>query len=247
MDVALGIDIGGTGMKAAPVDVATGRLLGERFRIPTPQPSTPEAMATVVRDLDRHFTDITGGTGPVGVAFPAVVRGGVVHSAANIDTSWMGADAASAFSEAVGRPVVVVNDADAAGIAEMSFGAGRGRSGLVITLTLGTGIGSGMFMDGTLVPNTEFGHLEFRGDSVERYAAASAMEREDLAWEDWADRVGEFLEMVDRLFSPDMVILGGGVSREPERWFHRIDTRFETVIASMANHAGVVGAAMAAV
>ena len=247
MDVALGIDIGGTGMKAAPVDVATGRLLGERFRIPTPQPSTPEAMATVVRDLDRHFTDITGGIGPVGVAFPAVVRGGVVHSAANIDTSWMGADAASAFSEAVGRPVVVVNDADAAGIAEMSFGAGRGRSGLVITLTLGTGIGSGMFMDGTLVPNTEFGHLEFRGDSVERYAAASAMDREDLAWEDWADRVGEFLEMVDRLFSPDMVILGGGVSREPERWFHRIDTRFETVIASMANHAGVVGAAMAAV
>ncbi len=247
MDVALGIDIGGTGMKAAPVDVATGRLLGERFRIPTPQPSTPEAMATVVRDLDRHFTDITGGSGPVGVAFPAVVRGGVVHSAANIDTSWMGADAASAFSEAVGRPVVVVNDADAAGIAEMSFGAGRGRSGLVITLTLGTGIGSGMFMDGTLVPNTEFGHLEFRGESVERYAAASAMEREDLAWEDWADRVGEFLEMVDRLFSPDMVILGGGVSREPERWFHRIDTRFETVIASMANHAGVVGAAMAAV
>ena len=247
MDVALGIDIGGTGMKAAPVDVATGRLLGERFRIPTPQPSTPEAMATVVRDLDRHFADITGGSGPVGVAFPAVVRGGVVHSAANIDASWMGADAASAFSEAVGRPVVVVNDADAAGIAEMSFGAGRGRSGLVITLTLGTGIGSGMFMDGTLVPNSEFGHLEFRGDSVERYAAASAMEREDLAWEDWADRVGEFLEMVDRLFSPDMVILGGGVSREPERWFHRIDTRFETVIASMANHAGVVGAAMAAV
>ena len=247
MDVALGIDIGGTGMKAAPVDVATGRLLGERFRIPTPQPSTPEAMATVVRDLDRHFADITGGSGPVGVAFPAVVRGGVVHSAANIDASWMGADAASAFSEAVGRPVVVVNDADAAGIAEMSFGAGRGRSGLVITLTLGTGIGSGMFMDGTLVPNTEFGHLEFRGESVERYAAASAMEREELAWEDWADRVGEFLEMVDRLFSPDMVILGGGVSREPERWFHRIDTRFETVIASMANHAGVVGAAMAAV
>jgi polyphosphate glucokinase len=247
VDVALGIDIGGTGMKAAPVDVATGRLLGERFRIPTPHPSTPEAMATVVRDLDRHFTDITGGGGPVGVAFPAVVRGGVVHSAANIDASWMGADAASAFSEAVGRSVVVVNDADAAGIAEMSFGAGRGRSGLVITLTLGTGIGSGMFMDGTLLPNTEFGHLEFRGESVERYAAASAMEREDLAWEDWADRVGEFLEMVGRLFSPDMVILGGGVSREPERWFHRIDTRFETVIASMANHAGVVGAAMAAV
>jgi polyphosphate glucokinase len=247
VDVALGIDIGGTGMKAAPVDVATGRLLGERFRIPTPHPSTPEAMATVVRDLDRHFTDITGGGGPVGVAFPAVVRGGVVHSAANIDASWMGADAASTFSEAVGRSVVVVNDADAAGIAEMSFGAGRGRSGLVITLTLGTGIGSGMFMDGTLVPNTEFGHLEFRGDSVERYAAASAMEREELDWEDWADRVGEFLEMVDRLFSPDMVILGGGVSREPERWFHRIDTRFETVIASMANHAGVVGAAMAAV
>lgn len=247
MDVALGIDIGGTGMKAAPVDVATGRLLGDRFRIPTPQPSTPEAMAAVVRDLDRHFTDITGGSGPVGVAFPAVVRAGVVHSAANIDSSWMGADAASAFSEAVGRPVVVVNDADAAGIAEMSFGAGRGRSGLVITLTLGTGIGSGMFMDGVLVPNTEFGHLEFRGESVERYAAASAMEREELSWEDWADRVGEFLDMVDRLFSPDMVILGGGVSREPERWFHRIDTRFETVIAAMANHAGVVGAAMAAV
>ena len=247
MDVALGIDIGGTGMKAAPVEVSTGRLIADRFRIPTPTPSTPEAMAEVVRELDLHFADITGGTGPVGVAFPAVVRSGVVHSAANIDPSWVGVDAASAFSAALGRPVVVVNDADAAGVAEMSFGAGRDRDGLVITLTLGTGIGSGMFMDGVLVPNTEFGHLEFRGESVERYAAASARSREDLSWRDWADRVGEFLEMVDRLFSPDLVILGGGVSRKPEKWFHRIDTRFETVIATMANHAGVVGAAMAAV
>lgn len=247
MDVALGIDIGGTGMKAAPVEVSTGRLIADRFRIPTPTPSTPEAMAEVVRELDLHFADITGGTGPVGVAFPAVVRSGVVHSAANIDPSWVGVDAASAFSAALGRPVVVVNDADAAGLAEMSFGAGRGRDGLVVTLTLGTGIGSGMFMDGALVPNTEFGHLEFRGESVERYAAASARSREDLSWRDWADRVGEFLEMVDRLFSPDLVILGGGVSRKPEKWFHRIDTRHETVIATMANHAGVVGAAMAAV
>ena len=247
MDVALGIDIGGTGMKAAPVEVSTGRLIADRFRIPTPPPSTPEAMAEVVRELDLHFADITGGTGPVGVAFPAVVRSGVVHSAANIDPSWVGVDAANAFSAALGRPVVVVNDADAAGLAEMSFGAGRGRDGLVVTLTLGTGIGSGMFMDGALVPNTEFGHLEFRGESVERYAAASARSREDLSWRDWADRVGEFLEMVDRLFSPDLVILGGGVSRKPEKWFHRIDTRHETVIATMANHAGVVGAAMAAV
>lgn len=247
MDVALGIDIGGTGMKAAPVEVSTGRLIADRFRIPTPTPSTPEAMVEVVRELDLHFADITGGTGPVGVAFPAVVRSGVVHSAANIDPSWVGVDAASAFSAALGRPVVVVNDADAAGLAEMSFGAGRGRDGLVVTLTLGTGIGSGMFMDGALVPNTEFGHLEFRGESVERYAAASARSREDLSWRDWADRVGEFLEMVDRLFSPDLVILGGGVSRKPEKWFHRIDTRHETVIATMANHAGVVGAAMAAV
>jgi polyphosphate glucokinase len=247
VDVALGIDIGGTGMKAAPVEVSTGRLIADRFRIPTPTPSTPEAMAEVVRELDLHFADITGGTGPVGVAFPAVVRSGVVHSAANIDPSWVGVDAASAFSAALGRPVVVVNDADAAGLAEMSFGAGRGRDGLVVTLTLGTGIGSGMFMDGALVPNTEFGHLEFRGESVERYAAASARSREDLSWRDWADRVGEFLEMVDRLFSPDLVILGGGVSRKPEKWFHRIDTRFETVIATMANQAGVVGAAMAAV
>jgi len=247
VDVALGIDIGGTGMKAAPVEVASGRLLADRFRIPTPQPSTPEAMAEVVRELDLHFADVTGGIGPVGVAFPAVVRSGIVHSAANIDPSWVETDAAAAFSSAIGRPVVVVNDADAAGLAEMAFGAGRDRDGLVITLTLGTGIGSGMFMDGVLVPNTEFGHLEFRGDSVERYAAASAMTREGLSWEDWADRVDEFLAMVDRLFSPDLVILGGGVSREPEKWMHRIDTRFETVIASMANHAGVVGAAMAAV
>lgn len=234
-------------MKAAPVEVASGRLLADRFRIPTPQPSTPEAMAEVVRELDLHFADVTGGIGPVGVAFPAVVRSGIVHSAANIDPSWVETDAAAAFSSAIGRPVVVVNDADAAGLAEMAFGAGRDRDGLVITLTLGTGIGSGMFMDGVLVPNTEFGHLEFRGDSVERYAAASAMTREGLSWEDWADRVDEFLAMVDRLFSPDLVILGGGVSREPEKWMHRIDTRFETVIASMANHAGVVGAAMAAV
>jgi polyphosphate glucokinase len=241
--IALGIDIGGTGMKAAPVRVVDGELVAERHRIPTPQPATPSAVAAVVGELVAHF----GWSGPVGVALPSVVRHGVVRSAANIDPSWIDTDAAGLFAEVLGRPVTVLNDADAAGLAEMAHGAGSGQRGVVVMLTFGTGIGSALFIDGHLVPNTELGHLEFRGDSIERWAAASARERDGLGWEEWADRVNDVLDVVGRLLSPDLIILGGGVSRTPERWVPHLVADCELAVAHSANSAGIVGAAMAAV
>ena len=183
--IGFGIDIGGSGMKAAPVDLSTGELRDERYRIDTPQPATPEAMALVVKELVDHFS----WTGPIGAAMPTVVRHGVVYSAANIDESWIGTDADALFTAATGCDVAVINDADAAGVAEMTFGAGRGRNGVVIVLTFGTGIGSGLFVDGHLVPNTELGHIEIDGLDAEARAAASARKRDDLSWEQWAARV----------------------------------------------------------
>lgn len=240
--IALGIDIGGTGMKAAPVRLDDGSLVADRHRIPTPQPATPAAVAGVVGELVSHFE----WTGDVGVALPSVVLHGVVRSAANIDPTWIDTDAARLLGGVLGRPVTVLNDADAAGIAEMAHGAGRGRDGVVIMLTFGTGIGSALFIDGRLVPNTELGHLEFRGDSIERWAAASARERDDLSWAAWAARVNDVLAAVERLFSPDLIILGGGVSRKPEKWVPHLVAGCELVVANSANSAGIVGAAMAA-
>lgn len=238
--IGFGIDIGGTGMKAAPVDLDTGELVADRFRIATPTPSDPDAMAEVVGRLVGHF----GWTGPVGVAFPAIVRHGVVHSAANISERWVGIDADAAFSEATGCEVTVLNDADAAGTAEMRFGAGRGRDGVVIVLTFGTGIGSGFFVDGRLAPNSELGHLEVDGYDAELRAAASARHRDDLSWKAWAKRVQRYLEHVVFLFSPDLLILGGGVSRNPDRWVPLLDVETELVVAEFANNAGIVGAAL---
>ena len=237
-----GIDIGGSGMKAAIVDLESGALIADRYRINTPQPATPEAMATVVTELVDHFE----WQGPVGIALPSVVRHGVVHSAANIDASWIDVDAAALFGSVLGAPPHVLNDADAAGLAEMSFGAGRGRNGVVLVLTFGTGIGSGLFIDGRLVPNTELGHLEYHGDSIEKWAAASAKQREKLSWRKWAERVNVYLEIVDKLFSPDLVIMGGGASKSSEKWLPRIESRCEIAIAEFANSAGIIGAAMAA-
>lgn len=240
---AFGIDIGGTGIKGAIVNLDSGQLESERHRIPTPKPATPQAVAEVVGQLVDHFA----WSGPIGIALPSVVRHGVVHSAANIDPSWIETDAHALFKPVVGDHVTVLNDADAAGVAEMAHGAGRGVTGVVITLTFGTGIGSALFVDGRLVPNTELGHLEFQGDSVERWAAASARERDGLSWSDWAERVNTFLGIVDGLFSPDLVILGGGASKKPDRWVPLLKQRHELAVAELANSAGIVGAAMAAV
>ncbi len=240
MEQAFGIDIGGSGMKAAPVDLVKGELAEERFRIPTPQPATSEAMADIVAQLVGHF----GWKGPVGVTFPGVVRHGVIHSAANVDKSWIGVDADALFTEASGSDVHVVNDADAAGLAEVRYGAGRGRKGVVIVLTFGTGIGSGLFSDGVLVPNTELGHLEIDGHDAETRAAASAREREDLSWTDWATRVQRYLQTVVALFSPDLIIVGGGASKRSEKWLPHIDVATEVVPAALHNEAGIVGAAL---
>jgi polyphosphate glucokinase len=228
-------------MKAAPVDLAdAGNLLADRYRISTPTPATPDAVAEVVVELVRHFD----WAGPVGIALPSVVRSGVVHSAANIDDSWIDVDAKALFSSVLGHEVVVMNDADAAGVAEMSFGAGVGRDGVVMALTFGTGIGSALFVDGHLVPNTELGHLEFRGESFERWAAASAKKREELSWKKWAARVSTYVQTIDALFSPDVLIVGGGASKSADKWVPFIEARPEIVVAEFANSAGIVGAAM---
>lgn len=237
-----GIDIGGTGMKAAPVDLSDGSLAADRFRIDTPKPATPKALAKVVKKLVAHHD----WSGPVGVCMPSVVTNGVVRSAANIDKSWIDIDADELFTEAVGEPVAVLNDADAAGVAEMTWGSGRDRAGVVICLTFGTGIGSGLFVDGRLVPNTELGHLELDGPDVEKRAAASARDREKLSWEEWGDRVDRYLKHVVMLFSPELIILGGGASKKPEKWVHRLDPGCDLAIAQMANNAGIAGAALLA-
>jgi polyphosphate glucokinase len=237
-----GIDIGGSGMKAAIVDLETGELCSERYRVDTPQPASPDTMGEVLCELIRHHE----WTGSIGCAFPAIVRNGVVGSAANIDKSWIDVDADALFAEVSGADVHVINDADAAGVAEMKFGAGRDRSGVVIVLTFGTGIGSGLFNDGVLVPNTELGHLELDGFDAESRAAASARKREGLSWDEWAGRVEHYLRQVEALFSPSLFVVGGGASKRPGRWLPKIDIKTEIVPAEMANNAGIVGAALVA-
>lgn len=240
MNRGFGIDIGGSGMKAAVVDLDTGDLLSERIRIPTPKPATPDAMAEVARALVAAH----GWSGPIGVGFPGIVRHGVVHSAANIDDSWLGVDADAVFTEACGLDVSMVNDADAAGLAEMRWGAGRGVDGVVLVLTFGTGIGSGLFVDGTLVPNTELGHLELDGRDAETHAAASVRERDGISWSAWAPRVERYLRHVEMLFSPDLIIVGGGASKRADKWLPLIDILTPIEPAAMANNAGIAGAAL---
>jgi polyphosphate glucokinase len=240
--VAFGIDIGGSGMKAAPVDLSRGELTADRLKILTPQPAAPEPMADVVRQLVEHFA----WEGSVGVAFPGIIRHGVTYSAANLDKEWVGLDVDALFTKASGRPVHVINDADAAGLAEMRYGAGRGRDGVVLMVTFGTGIGSGLFLDGRLVPNTELGHVEIDGKDAEVKAAASVKEREDLSWEKWAGRVERYLRHVVFLISPDLIIVGGGASRKAEKWLPLIDVGVEIVPATLTNEAGIVGAALVA-
>jgi len=240
-DLPFGIDFGGTGIKGAPVNLEKGEFAQERERIKTPSPSTPEAVAKVFAELLAHFP---GSVGPVGVTVPGVVRHGVVHSAANIDESWIGTDADRLFTEATGRDVHVVNDADAAGLAEVRYGAAKGRTGLVIMTTLGTGIGSAFLYDGVLVPNSELGHLEIDGHDAESRAANSAREREDLSWHHWAKRLTKYYQTLEMLFSPDLFVVGGGISKQADEFLPLIEVETEIVPATLLNKAGVVGAAL---
>jgi polyphosphate glucokinase len=241
-NIVMGVDIGGTGIKGAPVDIDKGELAGERFRILTPHPATPKAVADVVGEVVEHFT----WNGPVGATFPAVVKDGVTLSAANVDKEWIGANADELFTQRLNMPVTVLNDADAAGLAEMRFGAGRGRTGVVIMVTLGTGIGCGMFLNGKLVPNTELGHIEIDGKDAETMAADSVRERKELSWKKYAGRVELYLRKLDALLWPDLIIIGGGASKKAEKFLPLIDVRPEVVPATLQNEAGIVGAALAA-
>ncbi|NUQ95245.1 MAG: ROK family protein [Streptomyces sp.] len=238
-----GVDIGGSGIKGAPVDLDKGDLAEERCKVLTPHPATPDGVADGVKQVVEHF----GWTGPVGLTFPGVVTGGsTIRTAANVDKSWVDTDASALFGSRLGGlPVTVVNDADAAGVAEMHFGAGRDRRGTVILLTFGTGIGSALFVDGTLVPNTELGHLELHGHDAEKRASSKAKEDGELTWEHWAHRVQKYLAHVEMLFSPELIVIGGGVSRKSQKFLPFIDgIKAEIVPAQLQNNAGIVGAAM---
>lgn len=244
MRVVLGVDIGGSGVKGAPVDLSSGELQGKRHRIKTPQPSTPQAVAEVVAEI-AAFHDWRG---PVGVAIPGVVTRGVVRTAANIDDGWIDLDADELLGARLATDVMVLNDADAAGLAEVAFGAGRGVEGVVVLLTFGTGIGSAVVHNGTLLPNTEFGHLEFHGMPAEHYAASRLAGEEGgtLTRDEWVDRVNEYLAYVERLFCPDRFIIGGGISKAFEEYGDRLVARATIVPAELRNNAGIVGAALAA-
>ena len=239
----LGIDIGGSGIKAAPVDVTTGTLTAARQKLNTPHPSEPDAVADVVRQLARAFE----WTGLVGITFPGVITDGIARTAANVDRSWIDTDARKLFGGATGLPVTVLNDADAAGIAEMRFGAGVGERGTVLMLTLGTGIGSALFTEGVLVPNTEFGHVEIRGREAEKRASEFVREEQELSWGKWAGRVDEYMQHMEALLSPDLIIIGGGISRKSDKFLPLLTgLRARVVPAAMLNDAGIVGAAMSA-
>jgi len=244
MSVILGIDIGGSGIKGAPVDTQTGKLVAERSRIPTPEGARPDDVKGVVAELVRQF----GHEGPVGVTFPGIVQRGQTLSAANVDQGWIGLDADALFTEATGREVHLINDADAAGIAEARFGAGAGVPGVVLVLTFGTGIGSAIIHDGVLLPNTELGHLWLKGDKhAETWASDRARERDDLNWKSWGKRVSTYLAHLELLFSPDLFVIGGGVSKRAEKWQpHLKAERARIVPATLQNEAGIVGAALMA-
>jgi polyphosphate glucokinase len=235
----VGVDIGGTGIKGAPVDMTVGRFAADRVRLRTPSPATPAEVASVVADVVERI----GVDGSVGITLPAVIRDGVVETAANIDETWIGTDAVELFGKAMGRGVAVLNDADAAGVAEMRYGAGRGRDGVVAVITLGTGIGSAIFVDGVLVPNTELGHLPLHGDA-EKWAADSAREREQLSWQEYAHRLQVYLDLLQRLIWPQLIIIGGGVSKKSDKFLPRLELRTEVVPAELHNNAGIVGAAL---
>ena len=239
---ALGVDIGGSGIKGAIVDTSKGEFVSERLRIATPQPAKPEPMAEVVGKIVKHFN----WQGSIGCTFPAVVQHGVARTAANIDNDWIGTDAQALMEKHTGNQVLVLNDADAAGIAEMKFGAGKNNDGLVVILTLGTGVGSAIFVNGVLVPNTEFGHLAIRGKSAELRTSDRARQLKGYTWKKWGKRLSEHFQYIEFLITPDLFIIGGGVSKKFENFLPHINCETEIVPAQLRNRAGIVGAALAA-
>jgi len=241
----LGIDIGGSGIKGAPVDLARGQFAMDRLRCETPKISTPDAVADVVAQIADHFADATGDS-PIGITLPAVVTNGVVRTAANIDPAWIGTDVRRLLSDRLGRPVTVVNDADAAGVGELHFGAARNADGLVLMCTLGTGIGSALIYDGVLVPNSELGHLEIDGRDAEQRAASSVKDDKNLSWQEWADRLQRYFSHVENLLWPDLIVIGGGVSRKAEKFLPLLHLRAPIVAAQLQNSAGIIGAALLA-
>ena len=242
----LGIDIGGSGIKGAPVDLKKGVLAEPRLKILTPRPATPDAVAEVVDQIVDHFAKQTGDS-PIGVTVPAVVIRGTVLSAANIDPTWIDTDAEALIKEHTGRSVTVVNDADAAGIAELHYGAAKGVTGLVILTTLGTGIGTALIHDGVLIPNSELGHLEIDGFDAEDRAASSVKDNEDLSWDEYVERLQRYYDVIEKLFSPDLIVVGGGISRDSEKFLPKLRLRCPIVPAQLRNQAGIIGAARRAV
>jgi polyphosphate glucokinase len=238
----LGIDVGGSGIKGAPVDLVSGQFARDRMRIETPTKSTPEAVADVVAQIAEGFDDATGDS-PIGVTVPAVVVGGVVRTAANIDPSWIGTDAAKLLSDKLGRPVTVVNDADAAGVGELHYGAAKDHPGLVLMTTLGTGIGTALLNRGVLIPNSELGHIEIDGRDAEKRAASAARDAEKLSWERWAERLQRYYGQLENLLWPDLIVVGGGVSKKADKFLPLLHLRAPIVPAQLANAAGVIGAA----
>jgi polyphosphate glucokinase len=239
---ALGIDIGGSGIKGAIVNTQNGELTSERIRIPTPQPATPKAVADTVNELVNQLN----WQGVIGCTFPAIIKHGVAYSAANVDSSWIGTDVQALITHTTGHKTIVLNDADAAGVAEMRHGAGRNVNGVVIMLTFGTGIGSAFFLDGKLMPNSELGHLELRGKPAEHRASDRIREEEEMSWKKWAKRVSEYMGFVEFLFSPDLFIIGGGASKRYDQFAPYLEINTKFVCAELKNEAGIVGAAMAA-
>lgn len=238
----LGIDIGGTGIKGALVDTESGALLADRFRIPTPASGKPKPIAEVVNDITRHFQY----HGPIGCGFPAAVREGKILNAANISKKWIGVDADALFTAETQNPVHVLNDADAAGLAEMTFGAGRGRKGVVLIITIGTGLGTSLFTDGVLLPNVEMGHIEMGGKDAESQASEAARERLGLSWPVWIKEFNRYLETMEHLLWPNLIILGGGAIKKQEKFFSQLKVGAEILPAQLSNEAGIIGAALAA-
>lgn len=238
----LGIDIGGSGIKGAPVNLAKGQFAKDRLRCENPKQSTPDAVVDIVAQIAEHFADDTGDS-PIGVTLPAVVTNGVVRTAANIDPAWIGQDVRRLLSDRLGRPVTVVNDADAAGVGELEFGAALGVSGLVLMSTLGTGIGSALLYNGVLVPNSELGHLEIDGRDAEHRAASSVKDDKNLSWQEWAERLQRYYSHIEDLLWPDLIVVGGGVSRKADKFLPLLHLRAPIVAAQLQNSAGIIGAA----
>ncbi len=237
----LGIDVGGSGIKGVPVDVDSGEFLGERFRLPTPDEARPEDVADTIAELVKHFNY----EGPIGVGFPAVIRGGIVYTAANVHDSWIETNIEKLLSKRIGCPVHALNDADAAGMAEMKFGIGRKHSkGVVMMITIGTGLGTALFVDGKLVPNTELGHIEIRGKDAETRATDAARQRKNMSWEEWGGKFNEYLSRLEALFWPDLFVLGGGTSKSFDKFKPYLNLHTEVIPAELLNQAGIIGAAL---